>query len=664
MEDTLRNAFYEEAEELFQEIEDCILKIDGIGATKDNIDSLFRYMHTLKGSSAAMGMTDMSELTHQLEDLLGMVREKKLEISRDMIDIMLQSLDELKIRVAKHKRDEAYEINTAQFAALINFCKSKETAGKHSETSIAAVGEAEKTNYVHSLGLEEKAYTIQIYLREDTLMKGARLYIVTDKLSKSGHIQRTSWDQSESAEIEGCQFELLYISSLSEKEIEDLVYSISDIEKVEVSEIQADTRIERQDKDKEELQSVIRVNIKKLDQLLRIVEELSVDKERLKQLMKKVGQKYSKDPDVKALSSLVQHIDFIGNEMQESVMATRMYTLDSIFNRFPRVIRDLSRKQGKEIELKVEGESTELDRSIMEKIIDPLNHIIRNSVDHGIELPDEREKAGKSRKGTIKLSAGQEQGHIYIRVEDDGRGINVQKVKKKAIEKGLIGQEQAQSMSDKEALELIFMPGFSTADKVTDVSGRGVGMNVVKENIERINGMIDIHNVEGQGVAITLKLPLTLAIIQSLLIRTKRHRFVLPLLSIIEIFKVKESEYDKKVKFVHGKEVMNWRGEILPVIRVSNLFDTNAPKTKSFVGIIIGLSTRKIILGVEEILGQQQVVIKSLEKFTGKGNVLGELKGVSGTVILGDGEFAYVLDVQTLLKDENFKGNDLKEPAD
>ncbi len=316
------------------------------------------------------------------------------------------------------------------------------------------------------------------------------------------------------------------------------------------------------------------------------------------------------------------------------------------------MIRDLSKKQGKEIMLKVEGESTELDRTIMEKIIDPLNHIVRNSIDHGLETPKEREKRGKNRKGTIKITAGQKHGHIFIRVEDDGKGINLEGVKKKAIENGLITEEKAESLSDREIMELIFMPGFSTADKVTGISGRGVGMNVVKENIEQINGIVDIHSVEGRGTTITMQLPLTLAIIQSLLIQTNQYRFALPLMSIIEIFRIKESDYSTKIKFVSGKEVMNWREEILPVLRVSELFHINSDKKKLFVGIVIGLSTRKVILAVEEVIGQQQVVIKSLEKFTGKNNVLGDLKGISGTVILGDGGLAYVLDVHSLLKEE------------
>lgn len=654
MEDILRNAFYEEAEELFQEIEYCILEMDRIGTTKENIDSLFRYMHTLKGSSAAMQMNDMATLTHHLEDILGMVRDQKLGISREMIDVMLQSLDEIKMYVAAHKHDEFYEINVKKYANMLELLKAKKFTDNISKTKEKSKGyEGENINYVNALGLDERAYLIQINLHKDTLMKGARLFIVTDKLRTFGQIQQTSWEESKIDEIEGQGFEIIYTSNLTKDEIEDLMLTVSDIEKVEVSGVEAYDKSDKPKKPQQELQSAIRVNISKLDQLLRIVEELSVDKERLKQLMKKVEQKYKNDSDVKLLSGLVHQIDFIGNEMQESVMSTRMYTLDSIFSRFPRMIRDMSKLQGKEIELKVEGESTELDRSIMEKIIDPLNHIVRNSVDHGIESPDEREKHGKCRKGIIKLSAGQEQGHIYIRIEDDGKGINVHKVKKKAIKKGLITEIQAKSLTAKQALELIFLPGFSTTEKVTSSSGRGVGMNVVKENIEQINGIIEIDNAEGEKLSITLKLPLTLAIIQSLLIRTNQFRFVLPLLSIIEIFKVKHSEYDKKIKHVHGKEVMNWRGEVLPVMRISDLFNSGEQKQGSFVGIVIGLSTRKIILGVEEIIGQQQVVIKSLDKFVGKENVLGELKGISGTVILGDGDFAYILDVQTLLKEVN-----------
>lgn len=504
------------------------------------------------------------------------------------------------------------------------------------------------------MGVDDKAYDIRVYLHEDTPMKGARLYLVTEKLRKLGEVQSTSWKESDSHEIDGEKFDITFITSLPEKEIEDVVFSVSDIEKVEVSEIQIyiNTDLPAKPKEREKLQSVIRVNINKLDHLLRVVEELSVDKERLKQLMKKVAQKHKTDNDIKSLSNLVQQIDFICNELQASVMSTRMYTLDSVFNRFPRMIRDLSKKQGKEIVLEVEGESAELDRSIMEKIIDPLNHIVRNSIDHGIETPDVREKSGKDPKGTIKISAGQKHGHIYITVEDDGKGINLEGIKNIAINKGLITKEEADSLTEKETLELIFMPGFSTTEKVTDVSGRGVGMNVVKENIEQINGIIDIDSVEGKGMAITLQLPLTLAIIQSLLIQTRQYRFALPLLSIIEIFRIREDEYGNKVKFVNGKEVMNWRGEILPILRVSELFHCNTERKDSFVGIVIGLSTRKIILGVEEVIGQQQVVIKSLEKFTGRNNVLGDLRGISGTVILGDGDFAYVLDVHSLLKDD------------
>ena len=672
MNDTLRNAFYEEAEELFQEIEDCLLDLDSTGTTGDKINNLFRYMHTLKGSSAAMEIQDMAELAHHIEDVLGLVRDQKLELTGDQIDWILQGLDEMKARVAKHKENEAYEIDVDAITAGLDACPSraavpadKKAVGKPGNTG-ALLSEKEKDSMLKSLGSEEKAFQVRIRLTHDTPMKGARLFLVTDKLEQAGRITKTSWEDTEPEKIEGDCFSVFFISQLPKKEIKDRIHTISEIEETDVSEICGGRKPvpaagSGKSGGREELQSVIRVNINKLDQLMRIVEELSVDKERLKQLMKKVDQRYREDEEVKSLSALTNQIDFIGNELQESVMSTRMYTLDSVFNRFPRMIRDLSKKEGKEIALKVEGESTELDRSIMEKIIDPLNHMIRNSVDHGIESPEEREKHGKNRKGTIKLSAGQEQGHIYIRLEDDGRGINLRKIKEKAISRGLITQAQAGSMTEREALELIFLPGFSISDKVTEVSGRGVGMNVVKENIEAINGIIDMDNEEGMGLAVTMKLPLTLAIIQSLLIRTNTFRFVLPLLSVVEIIRVRDTDYDKKIRFIQGKEVMNWRGEVLPVLRGSDLFHSGGEREKSFAGIVLGLSTHKIILAVEEIIGQQQVVIKPLDRFTGKGKLLGELKGISGTVILGDGDFAYVLDVQALLKEVMEKRKDEKE---
>ena len=652
MNDILRNAFYEEAEELFEKIEECILEMDQTGPTKDNVDSLFRYMHTLKGSSAAMQLNDMATLTHRLEDVLGLVRDGKLEVTREMIDVMLESLDELKAKVSMHRNDEDYEIQVNKYIAVINSFQSGKTSGAQEGTHTGSSKTSVQGDDAGSLKDGEKAYNIRIHLSEDTPMKGVRLFLVTEKLREHGQIQYTSWDESAEEEIDEQDFDITYVSKLAEKEIEDLVYSVSDIQKAVVSEIQTGISSEPKKMDTEKLQTVIRVNIKKLDHLLRVVEELSVDKERLKQTMKKVEQKYAKDRDIQELSNLVQQMDFISNELQESVMSTRMYTLESVFNRFPRMIRDLSKKQGKEIVLKVEGESTELDRSIMEKIIDPLNHIVRNSIDHGLETPEEREKQGKNRKGTIKISAGQKHGHIFIRVEDDGRGINLEGVKRKAIKNGLITEEEAETLTDREIMDLIFLPGFSTADKITDISGRGVGMNVVKENIEQINGIIDIHSSEGRGTAITLQLPLTLAIIQALLIKCNQYRFALPLLSILEIFRVKENEYDQKVKSVSGKEVMNWRGEILPVLRIADLFHIDAERKNSFIGIVVGASTRKVILAVEEVTGQQQVVIKPLEKYTGESNVLGEVRGISGTVILGDGELAYVLDVHSLLKED------------
>ena len=335
MNEILRNAFYEEAEELFEKIEECILEMDQTGPTKDNVDSLFRYMHTLKGSSAAMQLNDMATLTHRLEDVLGLVRDGKLEVTREMIDVMLESLDELKAKVSMHRNDEDYEIQVNKYIAVINSFQSGKTSGAQEGTHTGSSKTSVQGDDAGSLKDGEKAYNIRIHLSEDTPMKGVRLFLVTEKLREHGQIQYTSWDESAEEEIDEQDFDITYVSKLAEKEIEDLVYSVSDIQKAVVSEVQTGISSEPKKMDTEKLQTVIRVNIKKLDHLLRVVEELSVDKERLKQTMKKVEQKYAKDRDIQELSNLVQQMDFISNELQESVMSTRMYTLESVFNRFP-----------------------------------------------------------------------------------------------------------------------------------------------------------------------------------------------------------------------------------------------------------------------------------------------------------------------------------------
>ncbi len=648
MNDELKDVFYEETDEIFQEVEDCLLSMESKGATSEKIDELFRHIHTLKGSFMAMRIQDMSDLTHCLEDILGKVREGKVILSQEIINQIFVCSDELKLKLESHKANTEYEIDVDKYVLYLESLISK--SDKEADTDIKKdtfqnMGEINSST---PIGLEEKLYNITITLDKETILKGARLYIIIDKLNKKGRVEKTSWEGIEIEEIKGQSFKLIYITEHTQKEVEDLVLGIPEITKVIIAE-------EKQSYEKnkpEEVQSVIRVNIDKLDKLLRIVEELSVDKERLKQAIKKIEQRYRKDEDIKSLTNIINKIDFIGNEMQESVMSTRMYTLETVFRRFPRMVRDLSLKRGKEIELKLEGENTELDRSIIEKIIDPVTHILRNSIDHGIEPPEVREKLGKRRKGTIKISAGQEEGHIYIKVEDDGKGIDTEELRQIIIKKGLMTKKEINNLSEKEIIEIIFKPGFSTSDTITDISGRGVGMNVVIDNIERINGIIDIDNKTGQGLNITFKLPLTLATIQSLLIKDSKHRFALPLLSVIEILRIKESDYEKRIKFIKGKEVLNWRNEVLPIFRASETFNLNdSGKSKTFIAIVIGFATKKFILGVDEVLGQQQVVIKSLEKFIGKDNILGKLKGISGTAVLGDGGFAYVLDVQTLIKE-------------
>ncbi len=641
MNQVLLNAFYEEADEMFNEIETNLLEIENNGVSKERIDSLFRSMHTLKGSSSTMEIFDMAKLTHLLEDQLGSIRDGKMEFSDQFADLMFKGLDQLRLKVEKHKSNESYKIDVDEFfsseSSLENF---KKISGKINPNNM------DKEKLKNEIEDGQKAYLVEVFLDNECPLKGARLFIVTNTLNSCGKVYRTGWSSIPVEEIDGEEFSLVYISDKSPEYIKNSIEEITNIKSVKVSELDLTVKENTRGPASSSQQS-IRVSISKLDKLLKVVEELSVDKERLKHIAQKISEKYNmdnEDQDILDLYNLAHHLDLIGNEIQDSVMSTRMYTMQNVFQRFPRMVRDLALKQNKEIQLIIEGENTELDRSVAEKIIDPLNHIVRNSIDHGIELPEDREKAGKNRQGTIKITAGHEENSIFIRIEDDGRGLSAEKLRKSAISKGLLTEEQLLGMDENQIHNIIFMPGFSTNQEVTDVSGRGVGMNVVKENIENINGTIELTSKEGQGLCISLKLPLTLAIIDSLIIGTKNYNFAVPLLSVLEIFKIDESSIQEE----DGQAAINWRGEQVPFVRAAHIFgDENGERDN--MGILLTFSNKKLVLAVNDVLGQQQIVLKSIEKYMGKDKVLGEQEEISGVSILDNGDFAYVLDVYSIV---------------
>lgn len=647
MDEFLRNAFYEEAEELFEAIEGHLLDIERQGVTRDRLDALFRHMHTLKGSSATMGLADMAKLTHALEDTLGRIREGKADFAPKTADLMLSSLDALKLRIEKHRCNEDYEIDVSRYIQDV-----QEGAQALQKTGVMHIREADRMEMLEWMGPADQAYLIELTLHPDCLLKGARLMIITNALSKGGRIARTSWQHMELEAVTGDTFRIQYISGAGAEEIGSLLQGLTDVVKVQVEGLDLRKPSKAPPEGQAQAQTIIRVNITKLDKLMNAVEALAVDKERMKAQTAKLFSKYpelAEETAAQTLRELVAHLDVLADEMQDLVLSTRMYTLQQVFQRFPRMVRDLAVKQGKDIRLEVEGENTELDRSIVEKIIDPLIHILRNSVDHGIETPAERELAGKPAEAVVRLMAGQEENYVFIRVEDDGRGIRPEALKESALRKGLLTRERLDQMTEQEVLEIILLPGFSTAQTVTDVSGRGVGMNVVKENIEAIGGLIAMENRIGQGLAVILKIPLTLAILQTQLLRAGSHTFAVPLMVISEIVRIKQADlHQHLIQGPNGMQLL-WRGERLPILPLSAVYGLEQTLGKGdFYGVLAGFSGRRTVFQTDGILGQQQVVVKSMERYIGPGRVLGDIKGITGSAVLGDGAIAFVLDLQNI----------------
>ncbi|OXS56828.1 hypothetical protein B1A99_18350 [Cohnella sp. CIP 111063] len=400
-------------------------------------------------------------------------------------------------------------------------------------------------------------------------------------------------------------------------------------------------KLEASAEGKASIQQTVRVDVKRLEHLLNLVGELIIDNTRLQEVRRKLGERAKQDQDVATLGEVTDHLNRVIAELQEGMMKTRMLPIEQLFNRFPRLVRDLSQQAGKEIQFTIEGKETELDRTLIEEIGDPLIHILRNAADHGIESPDEREKLGKPRKGQLLLQASHQENAIVIRVKDDGRGIDPEKVKRKAVHKGFITEQEAARLSDKELIALIFHSGMSTAEQVTELSGRGVGMDIVRTQIEKLNGLIDIDTTLGQGTEITIKLPLTLAITRSLLVELGKHTVAIPLVHVLETFQLSSAN----IQSVHGKEICTVRGDIFPLVRLHGKLRTEPARAGKGYAVMIGAAERRVCLYVDRLVANQEIVMKPLSAY------LGQVPYVSGSSILGNGSIAYILDVNAVVRD-------------
>lgn len=677
-----------------------LLQLEKEGGNIGLINDLFRSAHSLKGASGTMGFTPIVAMTHAAEDLLDRLRQGKIDVSLEMIDILLAVTDRVKAMLAQvEQRLEitlGYEDLVSSMKELISGEKPAAQANpqpiqgneKALEDDFVPLdfsldqSESAKVNNAHIMGYG--VFQVDVKLAPNTLMKAVRAVMATQRLEGMGTVIKLfpSVEDLETGNLEG--FSLLVLCDESVKEMRRELLEISELVDVVIHtypdgiggvggitpNISASVVTEG-----ETLKTVlsqkavvepketgadsaaltdgvangegntqvhtIRVDTVRMDNLINLVGEMVITRTRLVQIGLDLKAQYRMDNMVNNLNEANVYLGRLMNDLQESVMRLRMVAIGTVFNRFPRLVRDLAKKTGKEIELVLKGEDTELDKTVVEVIGDPLMHLIRNSVDHGIESPEERRAAGKPELGTVTLDAYHEGNHIAILISDDGAGLPLDKIRNIAVSKGLIGERE--ELSERDIANLIFLPGFSTAEKVTDISGRGVGMDVVKKALNNLGGMVDITTRKGLGTTFTIRLPLTLAIIQALLVEVGEEIYAVPLSSVLETLLVNRTD----IKTVGGLPMVQLRGNTLPLISLQEKFGLPAPETDSsevFV-VVVGFGDKALGLIVDELRGQQEVVIKSL------GDFLNNLPGIAGATILGDGKVTLILDIGSLIQD-------------
>lgn len=650
--------FVEESREHLESMNDVLLRLEKDTENKELLNELFRISHTLKGMAGTMGFNNMANLTHDMEDVLQAIRSNEIEINTEIVDILFECLDSLEFSAnyisenGEEDKNEHSEL-IGKLKALFNDDKKqsvKNTEPKKSinydEYVINAVEQAK------AKGLD--SYNIYIRLSEDCMLKSARAFIIFNTIETFSEIIYSS-PSVEDIEDEkfNLEFSLVIVTDYKKDEIKKEIEKISEIDEVNIGPVEIDIPKSQKAKKEGTKKSVnrkngtkksksnsiaktnrvgktVRVDIDRLDTLMNLVSELIIIKTRMEDMS---GTTSKED-----MNEAIEYLERITTNLHDAVMKVRMVPIERVFNRFPRMVRDLSKELDKEINLEMSGEETEVDRTVIDEIGDPLIHLIRNSIDHGIEHPDERIKLGKDEEGTVKLKAYPDGNNVVIEVEDDGAGIDHEKVKKKAIEKEIITEQDAEILTKEESVELLFKAGFSTAEAISDVSGRGVGLDVVKSKIESINGSIEVETSQGKGTRFIIRIPLTLAIIQGLLVKLGEEIYAIPLSSISEITTL-ESE---KIRKVQGQEIILYRDKTLPIVRLNSLVGIEDKNMDELTVVIVRKGDKQAGLIVDDLIGQQEIVIKSLGKF------LSNIKYLAGATILGNGKISLILDVNSL----------------
>ena len=689
--------FIDETKEHLQSLNEHVLVLEKEPENEDTINEIFRAAHTLKGMSGTMGFVRMQRLTHDLENVFSEIRNGNMKVNEKLIDVLFRGLDALEsyLAVISSEGNEGTEDNEdiindlnalleeqsgggaaapAQKEAKKEETPAKEEKAEQKQESASdekckfkqiPISEYEATAINSARAEGKNVYGITVYLQKTCILKSARAFLVFKSVENKGELIKSvpSTEQIEDEEFD-FDFSWIFASSDTKENIKKLVMNVSEIAEVYIDDIEIpdvpgpsnDVKPAQEKKEtakpdaKEKPKKAsaskgkvggrsVRVDIDKLDVLMNLVSELIIAKNGL--VSASAASSSGQMANAQAFHEQIEYLERVTTNLHESVMKVRMVPIESVVNRFPRMIRDLNRKLNKKMELYMTGEETELDRTVIDEIGDPLMHLLRNSADHGLESNEERVRLGKPEVGSIFLDAYQDGNNVVIEVRDDGAGINIDRVRQKAIEKGSITEKQAETMTDKDFIDLLFQPSFSTAEKITDVSGRGVGLDVVKTKIEALGGNITAKTVAGEGSTFTISLPLTLAIIQALMVKVGEEKYAIPLGSINGIEDIAKED----ISLVQSKEVINLRGRVIPILRLHDILDMEPVENdpESLIVVIMQKAEQQVGLVIDELIGQQETVIKSL------GHHITCDKLFSGATILGDGEVALILDTNTLM---------------
>lgn len=689
------DVFIDESQEHLQSINDNLLQLESNPDDLSIVGEIFRSAHTLKGMAATMGFDDLAHLTHCMENVLDLIRNSKLEATSEVLDVVFAAVDDLEAMVVDISSGGDGKRDVTQVASMLEAIEKGNSPGAATPKEATPTSDKEPASEVKSSDADSdgllddtydqfeltviyqsfeqgfQTYQIKVTLDEKTMLKAARVFMVFEALEQIGEIIKST---PPADDLEEEKFDLDFVVTLitksNEEEIFNRLNKISEVANIQIRQIDAE-QIKRATSEKEaqkkaaqtqakenekaakkdkasgkkdtsnnkkssDLNKTIRVNIERLDVLMNLFEELVIDRGRLEQIASELKNN--------ELNETVERMSRISGDLQEIILNMRMMPVEQVFNRFPRMVRTLSKDLNKKVNLEIIGADTELDRTIIDEIGDPLVHLIRNSIDHGIETPEKRRELGKPEEGRVVLRAYHSGNNVFIEIEDDGAGIDKEKIINKALDNGIVTEEEISKMTDQQIYGLLFAAGFSTAEKVTDVSGRGVGLDVVRTTFESLGGVVTVDSELGKGSIFSIQLPLTLSIIDVMLIEVENEKYAIPLSSIVETAIVNKSE----VYSAHNQKVIDFRGKVVPLVFLKDIFEVPSVTEKTeeeFYSLVIVHKGEKIAgLVVDSLIGQHDVVLKSL------GNYLTNVFAISGATILGNGQVALIVDTNALIK--------------